>query len=333
MKNEFKAGALNKITDVCGVSVGHCTVDNGDIHSGVTVIVPREDNVFYNKPTAACYVLNGFGKSVGTIQIDELGTLESPIALTNTLSVGAVMDALNKRAVRESAKLGKVLRSVNSVVCECNDANINDICAFGIDEAHVEKAFENACKDFEEGAVGAGRGMVCHGLKGGIGSASRLLSFDGNTYTLGVLLMSNHGALRDLTVDGTNVGVDIAEGITESDKGSIIVILATDIPLSYRQLKRVLKRISTALARMGSRIGHGSGEVFIGFTNANVYRVDDEKEVLNNLMLAEGKMDKVFRAVSEATEDALTKSMLCAAPCNSRKGKRVHSLAEYINYR
>jgi len=162
MKNEFETGALNKITDVGGVSVGHCTVDEGNVHSGVTVIIPSDENVFYNKPTAACYVLNGFGKSVGTIQIEELGTLESPIALTNTLSVGAVMDALNKRAVQESAKLGKALRSVNSVVCECNDANINDICAFGINEGHVDKAFENACKDFEEGAVGAGRGMVCH---------------------------------------------------------------------------------------------------------------------------------------------------------------------------
>jgi len=237
---------------------------------------------------------------------------------------------LNKRAVQESAKLGKALRSVNSVVCECNDANINDICAFGINEGHVDKAFENACKDFEEGAVGAGRGMVCHGLKGGIGSASRLLSFDGKTYTLGVLLMSNHGALRDLTVDGKNLGVDISEGITESDKGSIIVILATDIPLSSRQLKRVLKRISTALARMGSRIGHGSGEVFIGFTTANVYRVDGDKDIVSNLMLAEGKIDNVFRAVSEATEDALTKSMLCSDACQSRKGKTVHSLAEYV---
>ncbi len=330
MKNEFKTGALNKITDVEGVTVGHCTVDEGAIHSGVTVIIPCEENVFYNKPTAASYVLNGFGKTVGTIQIDELGTLESPIALTNTLSVGAVMDALNKRAVRESAKLGKMLRSVNSVVCECNDANINDICAFGINESHVEKAFENACKNFEEGAVGAGRGMVCHGLKGGIGSASRVLSFDGEDYTLGVLLMSNHGALRDLTLDGRNIGKDIADGITESDKGSIIVILATDIPLSSRQLKRVLKRISTALARMGSRIGHGSGEVFIGFTTANVYRLDEDKELINHTILAEGKIDKVFRAVSDATEDALTKSMLCADPCVDRKGKTVHSLKEYV---
>ncbi len=330
MINEFEKGTLNKITDVAGVTVGHATIDEGDIHSGVTVIVPLEENVFYNKPTAACYVLNGFGKTVGTIQIEELGTLESPIALTNTLSVGAVMDALNKRAVRESAKLGKMLRSVNSVVCECNDANINNICAFGVNEAHVEAAFENACKDFEEGAVGAGRGMVCHGLKGGIGSASRKVIFDGKPYTLGILLMSNHGALRDLTIDGINVGKNIQEGITESDKGSIIVIMATDIPMSSRQIKRVLKRISTALARVGSRIGHGSGEVFIGFTTANVLRTEEKKDIVNFSQIAESKIDTIFRAVSEATEDALIKSMMRSASCESRKGKTVRSLSEFL---
>jgi len=330
MTNEFEKGLLNKITDVPGVTVGHTTVDTDNIHSGVTVVVPLQENVFYNKPTAACYVLNGFGKTVGTIQIEELGTLESPIALTNTLSVGAVMDALTKRAVRESAKLGRELRSVNSVVCECNDSNINDICAFGITEQHVEQAFENACKDFEEGAVGAGSGMVCHGMKGGIGSASRKLMFDKKPYTVGILLLSNHGAMRDFTLDGKNIGADIANGIAESDKGSIIVIMATDIPLSSRQIKRVLKRVSTGLARVGSRIGHGSGEVFIGFTTANVVRTDDNSDIIGFSQLAEGKMDKVFRAVSEATEDALIKSMLNAKACVNRKGKTVHSLSEYV---
>lgn len=330
MKNEFRSGALNKITDLKGVTVGHKTVDEGNIHSGVTVIVPIEENVFYNKPTAACYVLNGFGKSVGLIQIEELGTLESPIALTNTLSVGAVMDAVTKRAVRESAKLGKYLRSVNTVVCECNDSNINDICGFGINESHVEEAFANAMADFEEGAVGAGRGMTCHGVKGGIGSASRIISLDGVDYTVGILLMSNHGAMRDLTLDGVNVGEKIANGIDENDKGSIIVIMATDLPLSSRQIKRALKRISTALARVGSRIGHGSGEVFIGFTTANISKSDSTESIVTYKQIAEGKIDVLFRAVSEATEDALLKSMLLSQQSATRDGKTVHSLAEYV---
>ncbi len=330
MKQEFEKGPLNKITDVDGVTVGHATVDDGRIHTGVTIINPTTENVFYHKPTAAAYVLNGYGKTTGTIQINELGTLESPIALTNTLSVGAVMDALTKHAVEESKKLGRDLRSVNSVVCECNDGCINEITAFGVQQHHVEEAFANACKDFAEGAVGAGRGMVCHGLKGGIGSASRTVGIEGKTYTLGILLMSNHGALRDLTMDGKNIGESILHGITESDKGSIIVIMATDIPLCHRQIKRVLKRISTALARAGSRIGHGSGEVFVGFSTANVVNEEENPVFLSFSQLAEKHMDVVFRMVSETTEDALFKSMTLAEPCEGLAGQRVYSLSEFI---
>jgi D-aminopeptidase len=331
MKQEFSKGALNKITDVAGVTVGHATVDCDNIHSGVTIINPTQENVFYNKPTAASYVLNGFGKTAGTIQINELGTLESPIALTNTLSVGAVLDALTKHAVKESEKLGKKLRSVNSVVCECNDGGINDISAFGIKEEHVEQAFANACKDFEEGAVGAGRGMICHGLKGGIGSASRLITLDGKTYTMGILLMSNHGSLKDLTIDGKEMAPHILNGINENDKGSIIVIMATDVPLTSRQIKRVLKRISTALARVGSRIGHGSGEVFIGFSTANIIKAEESRDIVPCFQLAENKMDILFRCVSETTEDALLKSMLLAKPCIANNGKTVYSLSEFVS--
>ncbi len=329
MKNEFKKGPLNKITDVDGVKVGHRTVDEGDYHSGVTVVLPVEGNVFYDKPVAACFVLNGFGKSVGLIQIEELGTLESPIALTNTLSVGAVMDAVTKHAVKESADEGKYLRSVNTVVCECNDGGISDICAFGINASHVEDAFADVKADFAEGAVGAGRGMSCHGLKGGIGSASRVIKLDGAEYTVGILLLSNHGALRDLTVDGVNLGAEIARGERESDKGSIIVIMATDIPLSSRQIKRALKRISTGLARVGSRIGHGSGEVFLGFSTANRVKAGCG-DIQSFRALSEEKIDLLFRAVSEATEDALIKSLLLSEPCKNRKGKTIHSLSEYF---
>jgi len=330
MKQEFKKGALNKISDVPGVTVGHKTVDRGNVHSGVTVIQPVTGNAFLEKPAAACYVLNGFGKSVGLVQIEELGTLESPIALTNTLSVGAVLDALTKRAVRECGKLDKEIWSVNSVVCECNDSGISDIRAFGIGQQDVEDAFDALCRDFEEGAVGAGRGMVCHGLKGGIGSASRKVELDGKEYTVGILLMSNHGNLQDLTLDGKNIGAAISDGIPECDKGSIIVIMATDIPLTPRQIRRALKRSGAALARVGSRIGHYSGEVFVGFSTGNITYEDESREIVPMYQLSEGKMDIVFRSVSEAVEDALLKSMRCAASCPDRTGKTVHSLAEYI---
>ncbi len=330
MKSEFPTGKLNKITDVFGVTVGHKTVDSGNVHSGVTVINPINGNACYSKPAAACHVLNGYGKSVGLIQIEELGTLESPIALTNTLSVGAVMDAVTKRAVRICEAEGKSLRSVNTVVCECNDGSINDICAFGINGEHVEAAFNNAGKDFDEGAVGAGRGMTCHGLKGGIGSASRILKLDGNEYTVGVLTLTNHGAARDLTVDGVNVGADIQSRIKENDKGSVIVIMATDIPLVPRQIKRVLKRIPTALARLGSRVGHGSGEVFVGFSTGNITNSNEKNDIVCFKQINENKIDTVFRAVSEATEEAVLKSLLQSAPCKNLKGMTVHSLAEYM---
>ena len=328
MKNEFVCGARNQITDVAGVRVGHKTIETDTVHTGVTVVIPTADDVFCNKPTAACYVLNGYGKSVGLVQIEELGTLESPIALTNTLSVGAVLDALAKRAVRTAQANGRVLHSVNSVVCECNDALISDICAFSVSEQDVSDAFEAASDTFEEGAVGAGRGMSCHGLKGGIGSASRMVTFDSTAYTVGVLLLSNHGTLSDLTVEGRPIGREIAEGLPENDQGSVIVLLATDIPLTSRQLKRVIKRIPTALARAGSRIGHSSGEIFIGFSTANRVR-EDESCFATVTRLSESKIDTVFRAASEATENALYKSMRCAEPCLDQHGKPVHSLSEF----
>ncbi|MBR4866035.1 MAG: P1 family peptidase [Clostridia bacterium] len=330
MKNEFIPGRLNKISDVPGVTVGHKTIDRGEFHTGVTVINPTADFTFQNKPAAASFVLNGYGKSCGLVQIDELGTLESPIALTNTLSVGTVLDGLARHNVAEGAKHGMAIRSVNSVVCECNDGGINDIESFGVTREDVEEAFTAATDDFAEGAVGAGRGMVCHGLKGGIGSASRIIPLDGVDYTLGVLLLSNHGALSDLTVDGDSIGQRIANGMPECDKGSIIVILATDIPLTDRQIKRVLKRISTALARVGSRIGHGSGEVFIGFSTGNRFPTDTQTDLIPLRALHEDRMDLLFRAVSETTEDALLKSMLHAAPTQNREGDTVHSLAEYV---
>lgn len=329
MSDEFRKGALNKISDVSGVTVGHKTVDRGGTHSGVTVIVPTKENIYYNKPAAACFVLNGFGKSVGLPQIEELGTLESPIALTNTLSVGIVLDALAKRAVRESAGLGKRLRSVNSVVCECNDGSVSDICAFGIGEADVADAFDNAAADFEEGDVGAGRGTVCHGLKGGIGSASRIVEFDGKSYTVGVLLLSNHGEARDFRLHGRALDI-CGGGSSACDKGSIIVVVGTDLPLSPRQIKRAIKRVPTALARAGSRTGHGSGEIFLGFSTANLSHAEEKSAVVSFFQLAEDRIDKLFRAVSEATEDALLKSMLLAKPCLNRAGETVHSLAEYV---
>ena len=176
-------GSLNSIADVPGVRVGHCTVDNERHKTGVTVILPCEDDIFKNKMVAACHVLNGFGKTAGLVQIEELGTLETPIALTNTLNVGKVHDALVEYMLRRCQEEGVELRSVNPIVCECNDATLNRIAARAVGQEEVFSAIENACTDFALGDVGGGKGMICHDLKGGIGSSSRQLIFDGKLYT------------------------------------------------------------------------------------------------------------------------------------------------------
>ncbi|MBQ3956442.1 MAG: P1 family peptidase [Clostridia bacterium] len=324
-------GPLNKITDVPGVLVGHATIRDGRHNTGVTVILPSEGNVFRDKLVAASFVHNGFGKTAGTVQIDELGTLETPIALTNTLNVGAVSDALVGYMTELCEKDGIPLRSVNPVVGECNDAGLNAIEDRAVTAEHVREAIRTACADFEEGGVGAGAGTRCYGLKGGIGSASRIVKLDGRDYTLGVLVQSNYGATADLLIGGVPAGEEIARRIREEkeDEGSIMVILACDIPLSARQLRRVVRRCSVGIARMGSYVGHGSGEVFLGFSTANVVR-SGEEDIVSFSCIREDRIDALFRAAGEATEEAILNSMLCADPVTAPDGRRVRSLREFM---
>ena len=259
-------GPRNALTDVPGVAVGHCTVRTQAWNTGVTVILPAQDNLFLHKVVGACQVLNGFGKTLGLMQLEELGTIETPIALTNTLNVGLVHDALVQYSIDQGHAAGVEVESVNPIVCECNDAGLSDIQHRAIGYAQVMEAISSAGADFAQGCVGAGTGTVCHSLKGGIGSASRLLEVDGKTYALGALVQTNHGMLSDLRIDGASVGREIEAGILQEkvDKGSCIVVVGTDLPLSDRQLKRVLRRAAVGLARVGSYIGHGSGEVVVG---------------------------------------------------------------------
>ena len=208
-------GPRNSIADVSGVRVGHCTVDDERHKTGVTVILPCEDDIFRNKMPAAYHVLNGFGKTTGLMQIGELGTLETPIALTNTLNVGLVHDAMVEYMCRQGERRGYPVLSVNPVVCECNDASLNDIRHRAVGQAEVSAAIAAASADFAQGDVGAGKGMTCHDLKGGIGSSSRLVEIGGETFTLGVLVLTNHGCLHDLTIGGENIGKEIERRIRE----------------------------------------------------------------------------------------------------------------------
>ena len=314
-------GPRNQISDVAGVTVGHATLDDGDIKTGVTVVMPCADNPFYRKLTASAHVLNGFGKTLGLMQIAELGALETPIALTNTLSVGAVHDGMVEYMLE---RCDGGFTSINPVVCECNDGYLNDIRRRAVAKRHLFDAIADARPDFAEGDVGAGKGMSCHGLKGGVGSASRAVPL-GDGYTVGVLTLTNHGRLSDFVLGGAPI-----ERPEPPERGSCIVIVATDLPLTDRQLHRAIRRAGVGLIRLGSFIGHGSGEVMLGFTTANRLPHASDTDLLALKCLHEDRMDLVFRAVAEATEEAILNSMAAAETVRGHRGHVRQSLRDYL---
>ena len=324
-----KTGKRNAITDVPGVLVGHCTVNTEENHTGVTVIIPGPDNAFANHYTAAAYVHNGFGKSAGLVQVEELGTLETPIALTNTLNVGKVWDALAGIVIEQCQNDG------------LEPMSINQIQKRAVGEKEVRQAFAVAAEEFEEGDVGAGAGTICYGMKGGIGSASRVICIGEKEYTIGVLVQSNFGATEDFVLNGEAVGPKILEwkqekddmAASEEDKGSIMSILATDLPLTSRQLKRILKRTGVGIARTGGYTGHGSGEVMIGFTTANRIPSGREEELLQISAIPEHVINRAFLAAAEAEQEAILNSMTAAKQTRGREGELYYSLAEYLNDR
>lgn len=310
----MEKGKRNSITDVKGVLVGHTTLVDGDVQTGVTAILPRPFNWFREKTRAACHVINGFGKSIGLVQIDELYTLETPILLTNTLSTAHAADSLIKFMLSHFDEIG-IKGTVNPVVCECNDGFLNNIRRQMISENDVLKALNNASEDFERGSVGAGRGMSCYHLKGGIGTASRIIDINEEKYTIGGLVLSNMGRLDDLIYNQEHIGPRIKEKLQvadEKDKGSIIMILATDLPLESHQLKRVAKRATAGLARTGTYIGHGSGDIVIAFTTdspvtSKAFAVTTPREILHD-----DYMDLVFKASVTVIEESIVDSLMSA---------------------
>jgi len=309
---------MSGITDVPGVRVGHTTVIDGDIRTGVTAILPHDGNVFLDRPVAAAEVLNGFGKMVGLMQLEELGQIETPILLTNTLSVGTCANALIRRAIAANPGIGRRLPTVNPVVGECNDGRLNDIQAMAITEAHALQALDSATTEFARGSVGAGTGMVCFGFKGGIGSASRPVLLDGVSHTLGVLVLANFGAAGDLVLpDGRRPHPGTG---AMPDQGSIIVVMATDAPLDHRQLRRVIRRGGAGLARLGSHWGHGSGDVMVGFSTANRMKLVAKTDILPFHMIAESKIDLFFRAMVDATADAVLDALMSSETTTGRGG-------------
>ncbi len=324
-------GTRNTIGDVPGVRVGHVTLDDGAVKTGVTALIPGDGNLFRMKFPAAVHVINGFGKSAGLVQIEELGTLETPVVLTNTLSVGDCLRGLVEVMLESDGEIGLSTGTVNPVVCECNDGYLNDIRGLHVRPDHVRQALSLASSDFPMGDVGAGKGMSCYQLKGGIGSSSRTVESEGGRFAVGVMVLSNFGEKRDLLVDGIKVGRAI-EGMEKSggpgEQGSIISIIATDAPMTSRQLKRLCKRASVGIVRTGAYIGNGSGEIALAFSTG--YRVPHDGSALLPLSaISDNEANLFFRAVVEATEESILDSMLCSSSVTGRDGHVRRSLAEF----
>jgi D-aminopeptidase len=323
------AGPRDAISDVGEIRVGHVTLDRDGVQTGVTVILPHAGDPFTDKVPAAAAVINGFGKSVGLIQVEELGVFETPIALTNTFGVGAVMQAQIRAAMAAHPKLGREWATVNPLVFECNDGYLNDIRALAVTEEHYRTAFESASADFAQGSVGAGRGMSAFGLKGGIGTASRRAG----EHTVGALVLANFGRLETLTLAGHPLGRKLAERKKrddEAEKGSIIMLLATDAPLDARQLRRLALRAGAGLARTGSVFGHGSGDIALAFSTAYTVPHLPDRPMPATAMLHETRLDPLFYAAADATEQAIIHALWHAEPVRGRDGHQRLTLREIL---
>ncbi|HEX7798586.1 MAG TPA: P1 family peptidase [Vicinamibacterales bacterium] len=351
-------GPLDAITDVAGVEVGHTTivegngklvVGKGPVRTGVTVIHPRgkanPDPVF-----AAWFTLNGNGEMTGTTWVQESGLLEGPVAITNTHSVGVVRDAIIQWEVAQKTVLQPWWLPV---VAETYDGGLNDINGFHVTPAHVVAALNGATGGVpKEGAVGGGTGMVCHGFKGGIGTASRKLPAEQGGYTIGVLVQCNYGSRRDLRIAGVPVGEEIPDlvacvanndpvppnslrqrcgdnnraGGDTPDQGSIIVVVATDAPLLPHQLKRIAARVSLGIGREGGFGGNGSGDIFIAFSTANPRAWFNDQPVTDVKMLPNDRISPLFQATAQATEAAITNALLGAETTTGANDLRVYAM-------
>lgn len=319
----LQTGPRNAITDVPGVKVGHVSLVEGDgplrpgegpIRTGVTAVLPHGGNLFVEKVCAAAHVINGFGKSVGLPQVAELGNIETPIMLTNTLNVWTVADALVDYVSEQNPKVG----SFNPVVGECNDGFLNDILGRHVRKTHVFRALEDAGVAVAEGNVGAGVGMSGFGWKGGIGTSSRRPAGEMSDSTVGVLALTNTGQASELRIDGVPVGRELTPASYTEIAGSIMMIVATDAPLSARQLGRVGRRATFGLARTGGTASHGSGDFAIAFTTGNRISASGRQSATPDHLVPEPHLSLLFNAVIDATEEAILNSLLKAETLTGR---------------
>jgi D-aminopeptidase len=329
----LEPGPYNAITDAGDVRVGHVTIIDagsasplrGPARTGVTVVLPHGGNLFQQKVPVACHVINAYGKAAGVTQLQELGVLETPVALTNTLSVGSAFEGLVRHALAANPEIGRSTGNVNPVVAECSDARLNDIRALVVRPEHVLEAITAARPGpVTEGSVGAGTGMVCYGWKGGIGTASRTTGSGAGSHIVGALVLANFGQPGDLRIDGVPVGESLRPGGSlaapvspaQDGGGSCVVVLATTAPADSRQLGRLARRVQNGLAWTGTFGEHGSGEYVIAFSTARLIPHAPGAEQLTAPVLPEDgpMMDLLFRAVAESVEEAVVNALFGAGP-------------------
>lgn len=327
----FETGRYNAITDVPGVTVGHVTLIEGDsIRTGVTAIVPHQGDIFRQKVPAAIYVGNGFGKLAGMTQVNELGNIETPVILTNTLSVSAAIEGAVRYTLMQPGN--EDIRSVNAVVGETNDGSLNDIRGMHVTPQMVIDAINRAHSGpVEQGCVGAGTGTICFGFKGGIGTSSRVLPGSLGGYTIGVLVQTNYGGI--LEIDGVQVGQwlqkhDFIDHVrkTENVDGSCMMVVITDAPLDSRNLERVAKRAMMGMAKTGGIASNGSGDYVIAMSVAPWNLIDSRAKTITSTVLANGEMSPIFAATIEATAEALWNSLFMADSMTGRNGYHVDAL-------
>ena len=318
-------GPLNAITDVHGVRVGHQTLVQGDsVRTGVTAILPHDGNLFQSKVPAAVYVGNGFGKATGFLQVQELGLLETPIILTNTLSVGTAVTAVVEWTLRQPGN--ETVQSVNAVVGETNDGVLNDIRALSVESGDVQAAIDAATDgSISEGNVGAGTGTRAMGWKAGIGTSSRVLPPDLGGFTVGALVQSNFGGA--LMIDGVRIGERLSEQAQASpETGSIMIVLATDAPLGSRNLERLARRAILALGRVGSLMSNGSGDFVIAFSTSGSVPYSDKAPDYLARRMRNDRMSPLFQAAVEAVEEAIYNSLLRADSMSGYRGTTMKAL-------
>ena len=317
-------GAHNAITDVAGVKVGHVTLNEGDsIRTGVTAILPSDD-IWTARLFGAAHTIHGNGEATGIARINQAGWIESPILLTNTLSVGAVHDGVVRYIVKRYPDNNIVL----PIVAECYDGGLNDISGLHVTAGHAIEAIENATDGpVTEGCVGGGTGMRCYGFKAGIGTASRVLPEERGGWTVGVLVNSNGGRRSQLRIDGVPVGQEISGDPPKPGRdGSFIIVIATDAPLTHRQLKQLAIRATHGLARTGTPSTDGSGEFVIAFSTANIFQRSTETGTFQIEMVVNRRLSSLFQAVIEATEEAIVNSMTMATTITGRNGRTMYAI-------